>query len=187
MFLADFENDVDKWVAWVNNNEEPDRCYDLALFKIWITFEKFLSDMIISYSCGNPSELSYIPKLKLTFGDESHFNVFFNRNKRYVDYISVIEEYSNHIFIENPFQILISSTQYSQCYEDIKIIRNYVAHESSEARSKYIKRFCNNDPSAFVEPNIFLITFNKHHSCTNFSFYIIKVKEIARYICSPYF
>lgn len=187
MLLVDFENDVDKWVSWVNEQTESNRRYDIALFKIWITFEKYLSDLIVAYSCGIPSELSYVPNLKLRFCDESHFNIFFSRSKRYVDYISVIEEYSNHIFTENPFQILLSSTSYSQCFEDIKIIRNYVAHESSEARSKYIKRFCNNDAASFVEPNELLIKFNKHHSCTNFSFYINNLKEIARYISNPYF
>lgn len=186
MLLEDFNKQIDYWNDWLANQKEEERKYDLSFFKIWIIFERFLVDIVISYSCGLPSERGFIPKQKLKFLDESHFNYFFKKNT-YVDYISVIENYSEQIFVDNPFQIITILTPYHDYYLKMKVIRNYIAHESFESRVRYLSVFFGSDESKLLDPNEYLSKFNKRSGLTNYFVFVNAIKEMAEYICYPYF
>lgn len=61
---------------------------ELAFFKIFIKFEKFISDIFISYSIGNNSCESYCPNRKLNFSDEEHLNAVLKKeNKSFVNHL----------------------------------------------------------------------------------------------------
>lgn len=54
MTTNEIKNAITTWNNWAGN---PDvKRYDIALLKIWIQFERFLSDLVILYSTGQPSE-----------------------------------------------------------------------------------------------------------------------------------
>ena len=72
MTLNDIESSINEWTNWANENEN----YDIALLKIWIVFEKYLGEVFLNYSLGNPSEQGGYPQLKLQFEDENHFNAY---------------------------------------------------------------------------------------------------------------
>ena len=56
---------IEEWTAWAS--EPENNCYDVALLKIWISFEHFLGDLFMNYAIGNASETGYYPKLKIKF------------------------------------------------------------------------------------------------------------------------
>ena len=62
------------WNDWASNPHV--QRYDIALLKIWIQFERFISELLITYSTGQPSEMGYLPTLKIQFQDEEQFNAF---------------------------------------------------------------------------------------------------------------
>lgn len=65
-------------------------------------------------------------------------------------------------------------------YENIMAIRNYVAHESGEARTKLIKNLYAGREDKFVEPVVFLLRKEKSTNTTYFSYYTKFVSNIAQ-------
>lgn len=55
MHSDEIRKTIEDWTKWAveNNNSEN---YDIAIFKIWIKFEKYLSDVFLNYSLGGASE-----------------------------------------------------------------------------------------------------------------------------------
>ena len=64
-------------------------------------------------------------------------------------------------------------------------IRNYVAHESGEARTKYIRCCCGGDESKFKEPNDYLQDKRKGSGQTHFSEYIRAIQDMATILVDP--
>lgn len=56
-------------------------------------------------------------------------------------------------------------------------LRNYIAHESGEARIKYVKTCLGN--GQFIEPSTYLLKKNKRTSKSNYTIYIEKIIEIS--------
>ncbi len=185
MTKADITQAVNEWTNWAN--QESCKRYDIALLKIWIQFEKYLAEMFINYATGGTSEEGFKPRLRLHFDNEEHLNAFLrNENRTYIEYPPRIKSLSKHIFTDDPFDVAIfSDAKNSQIYNNIIAIRNYVAHESGEAKRKYIACCCNNDQSRFKEPNEWLQEKKKGTGQTNYSIYIEAIKAMVDILVDP--
>lgn len=160
--------------------------YEIAIFKIFVKLEVFLSDLFVYYSIGNPTESGYMPKRKLKFEDEKHFmGVFKNSKSSYIDYLDKIENTSKHIFEneKNPFDLIFLEPRYLTYYKEMKVIRNYVAHESNESKDKYIKTVLNN--KEYIPPYEYLSKINKKKGKTNYSIYIEVINNIVNILLDP--
>ncbi len=66
--------------------------------------------------------------------------------------------YGREIFIKDPFELIFSSQNYSDDLLKMKLIRNYLAHKSTEARGKYEDNVLRTyQINTFIEPGIFLL------------------------------
>lgn len=177
MILNDIERAITEWTNWANGNDN----YDIALLKIWIVFEKYLGEVFLNYSIGNPSELGGYPQLKLKFEDENHFNAFMREGtKKYIDYVNKIEILSQHIFKENPFDVFLSDSVKKNQFAELRALRNYIAHESAESKRKIVLLIFNNIESRFEEPKIYLKNIPKGNTKSHYTIYTECIFEIAR-------
>lgn len=62
-------------------------------------------------------------------------------------------------------------------------LRNYIAHESNESRTKYIKTCLGN--GTFIEPDSYLTKINRRTSSSYYTIYINKIIEISDLILDP--
>lgn len=159
--------------------------YEAYFLKIYVAFEKYLGDIFTLYCTGKESSKGYCPKLKLKFVDESQLKAIINGgdSNKYIDYLKIISTLSEYIFIKNPFEILTTYSNYPEYINQMKCIRNYIAHESDNARSKY-KSTClkNND---FIPPCDFLKSIHKGIAISNYTLYIKKIIEISELLIDP--
>lgn len=177
MISSDVIKSINEWTDWAS--QDSVQRYDIALFKIWIQFELFVGDLFVTYSTGQKSEKGYAPKLKIKFQDEEQFNVFMRQgSKLYVEYLDRIEKLSRHIFDSDPFDILLHDANLSPALDQMKALRNYIAHESGEAKRKLINTCFNGDEKKFIEPNDFLKSKEKTTKQTYYTFYINMIKNI---------
>ncbi|KMK52385.1 hypothetical protein RO21_01180 [[Actinobacillus] muris] len=183
MNIDTFESYINEQNEWAQEKD----CYDIAIFRCWIKFEKFLIYKFVEYST-KPFGSEDIRRLK--FDDESHFKAFLKGERSYIEYMSKIEKLSQHIFKnnKNPFEILISDQNYSNVFKDLVAIRNYIAHESEEAERKYINRIFSSNPKRMIPVNDYLKSWKdrkKAESC--YSFYVRGIKEMSKLIELPIF
>ncbi len=184
MTTNDIITSITTWSSWAaqTNNKR----YDIALLKIWIQFEKFLGALFVTYATGNESESGFKPDLRLQFQSEEHLNAFLREgNKRYIDYIKQIERLSKHIFLNNPFDIIFNDSTYNSVYKQIVSIRNYIAHESGEAKSKMINECFSGNARHFKEPNDFLQERERSNNTTYFTYYTEAIKNISTFLVNP--
>lgn len=184
MTIQSLNTSITNWINWAN---KPDcQRYDIALLKIFIQFDNFIADLFIEYCTGKSSEKGYTPELKLQFQNEEHLNAFLRENRTYIDYSTKIRQLSKHIFVDSPFEKAIyADANNSVMYGNIISIRNYVAHESGEARTKYIKSCYGGDESKFKEPNDYLQDKRKGSGQTHFSEYIAAIQSMASILINP--
>lgn len=186
MVMNDILNAIELWTNWANKPEN--NRYDIALLKIWIQFEKFMANLFIDYATGNASETGYIPPLKLRFTDESHLNIFLREgNRTYVEYPTQIKKLSKHIFSEDPFDVIFSDSNMYNAYNQIIALRNYIAHESGEARTKLLKTCFGNRAEHFKEPNEYLLTKERSTNKTYYSYYVDMIANASKLLISPPF
>ncbi len=172
---------IDTWVRWASEK----KIYDIALLKIWIQFEKYLGQLFTSYCLGDKSETGFQPLLKIQFQDESQFNAFMREgNKTYIEYLGRIEVLSKHIFEINPFDIILA-TDYKTDFEQMKYLRNYIAHESEESRRKLLNKCFDGQEANFKEPNDYLGSFIKSENKIYFTYYTERIKNIIELLDSP--
>lgn len=184
MTANDISIAVEQWTNWAS--QSPDGRYDVALFKIWIQFEKFLAELFIKYATGIPSETGFTPNLKLRFIDETQLNAFLREgNRTYIEYLSRIENLSKHIFDNNPFDVLFLDANYHDMYIQVSSVRNYIAHESGEARAKMIKTCFGGREDRFMEPNVFLLSRKKNTKVTRYTVYTNAIKDVAQLLVAP--
>lgn len=177
MHSKEVKDTIDYWTTWAKENGSKN--YDIAILKIWIKFERYLGDVFLNYSIGNKSETGYSPRLKLCFKDESQFNAFMlDGNKKYVEYINKIEKLSAFIFENNPFDIILEDFERKASFNQLKCIRNYIAHESEESRRKVITCCFGGKEDKFIEPNEFLKSKPKKGADTYYSIYINLILDV---------
>ena len=173
-------SEVAYWNGILSTNDNP-KLLELAFFKIYIKFEKFVSDLFIHYSTGKLNSLNFCPNRILEFKDDTHLNnVLGIKNKNYINYYESITDLSEHIFVNNPFEIITTDANYSNEFINMKYLRNYIAHESTTARNKYVKTILNNRD--FIEPYEYLIKIRNGTNKSNYTFYIEAIMSTSTYL-----
>ncbi|MBO7081923.1 MAG: hypothetical protein J6V99_07825 [Neisseriaceae bacterium] len=173
---------ISYWTKWANETKQ----YDIALFKIWIKFEQFISKLFELYATGQSSETGYIPNRRLEFQNEEHLNLFLRgKSKPYIEYWGVIEHLSKHIFVENPFDILVSDATITSSFKEIRAIRNYIAHESGEAKRKLVKSCFSGNDKHFREPNDYLTSRNKTTKNSYYTDYVETISNTVEILIDP--
>ncbi|WP_404354282.1 hypothetical protein [Exiguobacterium aurantiacum] len=179
----DFKQQV---LFWVNKIQSNDDIYDLAFFKIFVKFEKFLVITFKEYICGNGTS-EYIPECKLTFTDISHFERLVKSNSRgsFIDYLNIMEKFSKEVFKnhKNPFDCIFADAELKDLYNKMRYLRNHIAHESSESKDKY-HRFVLNQQQ-FQEPNEHLKKLHRSSNASYFTHYITAIEKAASVIKNP--
>ena len=186
MTTNDIDTTIADWTTWASNSQN--KRFDIALFKIWIQFEKFISELFVLYATGGTSEKGFKPKLKLQFRSEEQLNAFLKEgNKKYIDFPTQIQKLSKHIFENYPFDIAIfSEANNCNSYNEIVAIRNYIAHESGESKTKYLKSCFGNNEANFKEPNDFLQSNKKQSNITYYTYYVNSIKAMCSILISPH-
>lgn len=172
---------------WNEQIRKDNSLCEIAITKIFVKLEKFIICMFKNYCCGVPSSKGYIAERKLCFHDYSHLDNFLSiKGGSFIDYIPIIQKHSKFIFIDNrnPFDLIFADSILKDIFEELKAIRNYVAHESAESINKYMKT-CLNGQANFVEPNTYLNSLKSSRSKSYHSYYIDKVKEISEILLEP--
>lgn len=182
MTKSDINTAINEWTTWASTSGR----YDIALLKIWIQFEKFIAELFVAYSTGNESEEGFVPTLNLQFSNAEQLNVFLREgNRTYVDYPTQIKKLSKHIFANNPFDVIFLDSTTNSAYNQIIAIRNYIAHESGEARSKMINLCFGGVESKFKEPNEFLLTKEKETKQSYYTYYTTIINNTAALLVNP--
>lgn len=179
-------DDLIEYIRTCNEQLRPESklLYEVSFFKIFVKFEKFLSEMFIRYSIGEKSSHNYLPERKLNFIDEEHLRaVLSDGNKSYIDYRSKIEKLGKHIFRRNPFNVIFEESINSTLFYEMECMRNYIAHESEESKRKYKNACLNNNE--FIDVGEYLLKINRRKSKTNYTIYIEKIIEISNLLLDP--
>lgn len=182
MSNQDLIDEINKWNTLFNSTTTIDNSiYELAFFKVFIKFEKFLSDCFENYAIGNASTHGYCPTRRLSFDDLNHLNrVIKKENRSFVNHFEVIKNISDCFFSDNPFEIIKTDPTYSTIIGQMKTIRDYIAHESSSAQTKYVQSILNNRP--FIEPHQHLLTIKRGTTKSFYTFYIDSILAISNFI-----
>lgn len=171
---------------WEQRVQEDSSLTDLALFKIWVRFEQYLASYFQLYARGGESEYGKSPRLRVVFEDEEHLNKFLKHPKdKYIDYLIKIQDLSAHLFVPNPFDAYLSDSE-RNTKNELKVLRDFIAHESTEARGKYERTFFNdNDP--IKEPRDYLNSIKRRAQPrqTNFSHFIAYIRKHAELVADP--
>lgn len=184
MTTNDIQNAISTWTSWATANSNSR--FDIALLKIWIQFEKFTAELFVNYATGIPSEEGYSPTLNLQFSSAEQLNVFLREGtKKYVDYPRQIEKFSKHIFTNDPFSVIFQDTDNKSAYDQIVAIRNYIAHESAEAKIKMTKLCFSGNESKFKEPNEYLKSIPQGQNQSYFTYYTQKIHDITTLLVNP--
>ncbi len=161
-------DELKKYINECNQNLTPSlpMLYEASFFKIYVKFEVYLANIFENYCVGIKSDNGYCPQRKLAFTDKEHLRAILKGDKQYVEYIKKIESLSKHIFVDNPFNVIFDVADNLTIMNQMMALRNYIAHESGEARLKYIRTCLGN--GQFVEPSEYLIKKNKRTSKSNY-------------------
>jgi len=145
-----------------------------------------MSELFVLYATGNESETGFSPRLHLRFRDEEQLNVFLREgNRTYIEYPTQIKKLSKHIFENNPFDVIFLDADNNNAYGQIIAIRNYIAHESGEARLKLLKCCFGNNERQFKEPNEYLQTIERTTRKSYYTYYVDIIKNMTRLLIQP--
>lgn len=159
--------------------------YEAYFLKIYVAFENYLGDMFEKYCLGQMSECGYKPKRRLKFDDVEQLRNILESGKRmnYIDYIEKIKTLSKDIFQENPFSILLEDADNVTLFNQMTMLRNCIAHESSYSKKKYQESCLGN--RNYITPGEFLMSLNKKKSKPYYSIYIEKIISISSGLLVP--
>lgn len=177
MNLEELNIEIELWKS-IFKEEVNDIFYEIAFFKIFVKFEKFMIAAFIHYATGGKSENGYIPERQLKFNSLSHLEgVFIIESKKYlIEKPESINQLSKHIFcdMDNPFEAIFNDSLFSDNIIYMRIIRNFVAHGSDESLRKYIKVICNDQN--FFSPSVYLLKNRKGQRVKNYTFFVDLLK-----------
>lgn len=159
--------------------------YEAYFFKIYVAFEKYLGELFLKYCLGDVSSKGYQPDRRLHFDDEKQIEIILNsgNSQNYTDYLKKIETMSKHIFNKNPFNIILEYAENVTLLNQMKSIRNFVAHESNHAKKRYVENCLGN--GTFKPPCEFLLSLHKGKSISYYTLYVNKIKEISNQLLNP--
>lgn len=186
---SELKQEIYKWQNIFQNQNINDDLYELAFFKIFIKFERLLSVSFERYVTGQAGKNGILPKRKLNFIDDSHLKKILkcNGGKSFVEHIKIIRDFSDCFFDDasNPFDIIKTDPIYSNIFSEMVSIRNFIAHESNEAREKYIKTCLGNRQDRFKPVYDYLKSMRKNAGESNYTFYIKAMDAISVYVIEP--
>lgn len=184
MVKDDVINSISTWTNWAANPNVQQ--YDIAIFKIWIQFEKYLGDLFVKYATGEESADGFAPSLNIRFASEEQLNIFLREgNKTYIDYSKQIQKLSKHIFQNNPFDVIFEEAENYNVFLQLTAIRNYIAHESGESKAKLIKTCFGGDIHRFTEPNQFLMSNKRGEGTSYYTYFTQKIRSMAELLSNP--
>jgi len=173
-------NKIEEWEKELTDNS---RHIHFALLEVFIEFEKFLTHAFISYALKEKGKNSFAPELRLQFDDKVHLQGLLQCSKPYIDYIKKVKEVRKFIFKEStcPFHKVFSTADFNTNFLHIKIMRDFIAHQSEESKAKYVKTILNS--GRYIKVNTYLNTLSKHENISNYSRYINALKFYSEVIC----
>jgi len=128
---------IANWNDLLKTNSTPEM-YESAFLRIYIEYESFIAETFSHFALGR-SYGGYQPLRKLEFIQEDQLKDLIRGESSFVDYTKAIDRCSKHIFDKDPFGVLFSSANYNDDLIKMKLIRNYLAHRSIEAKDRYIR------------------------------------------------
>ena len=185
MIEQELDNYIDFWNTELRDNN--DHLFELAFFKVFVKFEKYLSDMFIYYAIGGENNANYAPRRILEFRDMNHLQVFLKPSSTsFINYQEKIPHLSKYIFLEgeDPFDLIFRDASIRQYYEKMRVLRNYIAHESDESKQKYHEKVLGSQ-RAFISANDYLKEINRRSSNTYYSEYMENIQEMVRRLEHP--
>lgn len=143
--------EIEKWQPKIQTDPT---FLEIAFFKIFVKFENFITDIIIEYATKSVVNETKVP-LRIIFEDREHFkNV---TGLKYLDTSSKTIKLVESIFDRSNQISFFFDSEHASFFEEMKCLRNYIAHESIESKSKYIRKTLAQHPGdGFIEPNDFL-------------------------------
>lgn len=170
-------NEINKWQTKVAADTG---FLEIAFFKIFVKFENFITDVIFDYATKAAVNESKV-KLRIEFSDRDHFKKV--TGLKYLDTGAKTKELVDQIFTNSNNISVFFSSEDSQFFEEMKLLRNYIAHESEESKRKYLNKTLNTY-SGFMEPNDFLKSKKRGESdsiYTKFVYMVLKYSELIDY------
>ena len=73
----------------------------------------------------------------------------------------------------------------TQRYIQVSSVRNYIAHESGEAKAKMVKTCFGGREDRFMEPNAFLLSRKWNSRKTRYTLYTDAIKDVAQLLIAP--
>lgn len=190
-FFHEVSNEIKKWEELIGKEPNNEVLYELAFFKIYLKFEKVYVNAFIEIMCnthiykGNKINYRILP---LFTDDEKNertpFETFLKSisgSSYYLSIDKISDLHKEFMFEPNPFFTIHSDVNYQSKLRDMVIIRNFFAHESQDAKKKYITHF-NYDSDKFESPSILLRTKLKGRNITRLSSYIKTIEDIINLI-----
>ncbi|QDK69894.1 hypothetical protein [Lactococcus protaetiae] len=169
----DLFQEIEKWKNLIQNNPE---IIELAFFKIFVKFENLYTKMIPEYAIGNSSKLGKHEKLKMQFSDYDHLKKM--TNVSYFEINSRMKIIVEQIFEkDNCFELIQQDSEWS-FFQDCKYLRNFIAHESDEAKREYISHSLHHKD--FLEPKDYLLKKNRQKGGqSNYDRFVKMIKNFA--------
>ena len=150
---------------------------EYSFFKIYTDFSQSIEDYFYSYSVGDKSFSGKCPSRKLMFTNNEQVKKVIKKDGDFFS-LEMLERVSLHIFEEpNPFGII--KTNFSSEFSDMKILRDYIAHKSDTAKSKYISHFC---VIVALEPYQVLQSKIKKIKMTRLEYYFAIMIQVLEFI-----
>lgn len=177
---------VEQWNSWAI--QPHNKHFDIAILKIWIQFERSIGVLFNCYILGNKSSENYCPERLLHFDSISQYKKLTSRsNEKYIDYLKHSKEKSKLIFKpkDNPFETIFMSEPFSIVINAVQALRNYIVHESQEAKRKYINTCLGGTDKENINPNKHLQQMKKKVNKTYFTYYTEILVEAIRYCENP--
>ncbi len=168
---------VEQWNGFLRENPDSEM-FEAAFLRAYVEYESIIAEIFMHFSLGR-STGAYQPIRKLSFTDETQLAELIRGEARFIDYSSVISRCSKHIFQIDPFEFVFSLTNYNDEIKKMKLIRNYLAHRSVEAKARYKTSVINE--MVYVEPGVYLQKKVKGSSETYYSKYCRVMIEITEF------
>ena len=160
--------------------------HQFAIMRLYSLFEKFIEDIFLDYCYlkKDYSKRKLIRKIDFNVTSRDEVKKFFLVNKAgrtiYIEPYKTLTLFRELIFDigNDPFAFIFINATFADVIREIISIRNYIAHESEESKTTYIKDCLYSRP--FIDVNTFLLTKrNTKNANTNFAHYFETVFMIV--------
>ncbi|MGX4593625.1 hypothetical protein JNUCC76_06760 [Leuconostoc sp. JNUCC 76] len=195
MNLSELKTETISEIEMWRDKAIHDDVYELPILRIWVLYETYYVDSFklfvlnieekeVKNSITDVSNKRYLGKIN--FSDENQFyKLMKSRGQSFIDYFDLVDDKGDLLLEPNPYKEMKQLNNFSQV-NDIKKIRNFIAHRSDESRKAYIKIL---DPKGidFIEVDEYMRKKRsgsklKKTYKTNFIFYVEIIIEMISFI-----